>query len=444
MAVVCGFSKTTALTEDGDLYAWGIGEPAQLGFYGPRARPVPLLVGFPQVFPDRRYVMISAGIDHYAALAEDGSVWTWGIGRYGVLGHSDNEDRLTPTRLHRTAFRGCAAVMVACGTHHTMVVTADGRLWTFGNAVRHVDIIQNVPRLVFPFHFWTNEIKISMVVAGSTHSIALTSDGDVFTWGSGQHGQLGHNEGGLFEEKLLPARLDSAFFGGSMVLFIAAGEHNSAAVTEEGSLFVWGNGQHGQLGLGDNNSKLIPTCIRKEAFNGASVRMVSCSTYSTLAVTNEGRLFSWGSLGHNVPTRVDQRHFSGAKIVTAAAGPYVSTAVTEDGQLYSWGKVRDPHRSHYIYTGLGHIDIIDKLVPTRVDPDYMQGARVGRWHCLRSEYALAFVMGLHSRLGAGTDTFVNILDDTIAKMVLDLCIDCTGIGSSKLNGLIRLMGGCLK
>ena len=242
------------------------------------------------------------------------------------------------------------------------------------------------------------------------------------------------------------------------MLFVAAGEYNSAAVTEEGSLFTWGYGAYGQLGLGDDKNKLIPTCVPNESFNGARVHMVSCSTYRSLAVTEPGSLWSWGCrtfslLGHKnefdklIPTLVDPLHFNSAKIVTASAGSYVSTAVTEDGEIYSWGKARD-FRYPYHYTGLGHTDIQDKLVPTRVDAKYMQGARVGRWHGLRPEHALAFAMGLHSRLG-GTDkdkecSLVSILDDNLVKMVVDFCRDCTGGGYVKLQGVLRLIGGCFK
>ena len=449
--MVCGFNKTTVLTDNGQLYVWGVSNTEQIGHYGPCLRPVRLLV-----VGDTRFVMISSGFKHYAALAEDGTVWTWGKGRYGVLGHCDGADRSTPTRLNKNAFGGSEAVMVACGWNHTMVVTVDGRLWTFGRGregqVGHgnTDHVL-VPRNVCAF----DEVKIAMVAGGRYHSIAATAEGDVFTWGWGQYGELGHNEEDEFDEKLSPAMLDRALFRGSRVLFVAAGENNSAVVTEEGLLFVWGYGLYGQLGLGDNENKMIPMCMGKEAFNGTRVLMVSCSTYRSLAVTEEGGLWSWGrgsegSLGHNdeldrlIPTRVDPQYFDGAKIVTAAAGSHVLTAVTEDGALYSWGKARDPFR--YRYAGLGHSDT---LMPTRVDPEYMQGARVGRCHRLLPQHALAFAMGLHSRLGTGVDTglgssLVSILDDSLVEIVVGLCRGCPAGVSVELDGVMRLMGGCLK
>ena len=82
---------------------------------------------------DARIVMLAAGSFHSAALASDGVVWTWGWGMNGCLGHGAQEARSRPTRLGNGAFGGSAAVMVECGNRITMVVTADGELWTFGS-----------------------------------------------------------------------------------------------------------------------------------------------------------------------------------------------------------------------------------------------------------------------------------------------------------------------
>ena len=76
------------------------------------------------------------------------------------------------------------------------------------------------------------------------------------------------------------------------------------------------------------------------------------------------------------------------RIVTAAADICHSLAVTQDGTVNSWGKARQSHMP----TGLGYADMQDKLVPARVAPHHMQGARVGRCHSLPLHYALAFGM----------------------------------------------------
>ena len=209
--------------------------------------------------------------------------------------------------------------------------------------------------------------------------MTVTANGDLYSWGCGLFGALGHrNE----EDLLVPKKLDE-LLGGSGVVMVAAGMCHSIAVTAEGALFAWGGAPHGQLGLGDKLNRLSPTLV---VVDESMVRMAACGDHHTLAVTEEGTLFSWGSgsgmnastatstagvLGHNdnnnrlIPTRVDPQHFDCAKIVTAAAGTFHSTAVTEDGALYTWGAAFDPEdeEDDQVPAGLGHADMLDKLIP---------------------------------------------------------------------------------
>ena len=246
---------------------------------------------------------------------------------------------------------------------------------------------------------------------------------------------------------------------------------------------------HGHLGLGDELNRLSLTLV---VLDESMVRMAACGDHHTLAVTEEGTLFSWGSgsgmnastatstagvLGHNdnndrlIPTRVDPQHFDCAKIVTAAAGTFHSTAVTEDGALYTWGAAFDPEdeEDDQVPAGLGHADMLDKLIPTRVVIHHMQDARVGCCpHRLPPQHALAFAMGTHSRLGsakaaapyaggsrrskrlqdkaAGADTntgcaLVSMLDDNLVKMVVDLCRGWPEEEAGELEKVVLLMGG---
>ena len=73
--------------------------------------------------------MVAAGIHHAAAVVADGSLYTWGHGRLGELGHSDKEQQTRLTRLDNTLF-GRSPVQEACGRDHTSVLTADSRVWT--------------------------------------------------------------------------------------------------------------------------------------------------------------------------------------------------------------------------------------------------------------------------------------------------------------------------
>jgi hypothetical protein len=99
---------------------------------------------------------------------------------------------------------------------------------------------------------------------------------------------------------------------------------------------------------------------------------------------------------------VDPQHFAHAPISAVAAGFDHSAAVTAGGALYTWGKGEADHTGSQVPGGLGHVDLANRLVPTLVPRQLLGGARVGRCHGLLEELALAFAMGTHERLGAGS------------------------------------------
>jgi alpha-tubulin suppressor-like RCC1 family protein len=425
--VACSRKFATVVTERGQLYSWGSHKRLQLG---PEPSRIDMNVG-------KRFVMVAAGYYHAAAIAEDGTVWTWGMGRYGCLGHGHEGNIHAPTQLHKGAFGGAAAIMVVCGWRHTMVLTTDSRVWTFGRGrevqLGHHDKRHEMfPRLVEGLE----DMQIVMMAAGRYHSLAATADGLVFVWGSGQ---LGANPNTDYDEEPWPLGLFRESFGNSNVVFLAAGDGCSAAVTEDGKLFMWGSSEKGQLGMGNTDDILMPQAFDVHAFDGEKVRKVSFGANCTLIVTEKGSLWFCGNgqegsiwpdslldhlftptdslLDHLfTPKRVDPRHFDGAKIITATAGYFISTAVTENGALYTWGRARDP-RLH-IPTALGHRQ--DKLLPTRIAPEHMDGNRIGPFS-LPPSYALAFAMGMHDRLCMGPAfSLVKLLDDNIVRMVVDM------------------------
>ena len=100
-----------------------------------------------------------------------------------------------------------------------------------------------------------------MDACGFTHTLVVTQDGALWACGMGRFGQLGHNATGnrhVFEQ------VGVGVFGGARVVAAAAGRFHSAAVTEDGSLWTWGEGNEGQLGLswsGHGECRLEPTVV---------------------------------------------------------------------------------------------------------------------------------------------------------------------------------------
>ena len=226
-----------------------------------------------------------------------------------------------------------------------------------------------------------------MVACGDAHTLAVTRAGALYACGYGAHGQLGlmvKVSRNVFERVRLPVLSDAR------IVTASAGSYHSAAVTEDGALFTWGAGQDFDgfpigLGHGDVTQRLRPTLVRAGGLEGAPALMVACGSDHTLAVTWAGALYACGSgfdgqLGLNdkmlrtVFERVGLPVLSDARIVTASASYYHSAAVTEDGALFTWGRGQDYAGNP---TGLGHGDVTERLRPTLVAPDSMDGRGSG-------------------------------------------------------------------
>jgi len=203
----CGAYHTTAVSEEGDLWTWGKGDDGALGHNTRDHKLTPLRISHAQSFAGSRVVMSAAGSCksapgsgapgsfHSAAVTEDGGVWTWGEGVDGRLGHGNEEDRLQPSKLGVENFAGNPVYMVACGGSHTAALAVGGRLWTWGSGfLGHNDKIKRlVPTRVEGAEYFSRA-RIATVAVGTAHTIAATTEGDVYTWGRGKYGRLGHGD----------------------------------------------------------------------------------------------------------------------------------------------------------------------------------------------------------------------------------------------------------
>jgi alpha-tubulin suppressor-like RCC1 family protein len=141
-----------------------------------------------------------------------------------------------------------------------------------------------------------------------------------------------------------------ASFCEEKVDFIVAGNDHMLAIAN-GTLYSWGQNNHGQLGIGTYEDAQLPVKVGgREIFN-SDVRTASASAEHSLVLTEDRRLWAFGNgqfgrlgLGHitflmniKVPRLVESHHFGGSRISVIAAGHYHSGALTEDGKLYTWG-----------------------------------------------------------------------------------------------------------
>ena len=118
--------------------------------------------------------------------------------------------------------------------------------------------------------------------AGGYHSAAVGEDGSLFVWGFGYRGQLGTGDAASRLAPTIVAGLPAP------VRQVAAGYEHTGIVTEAGDLLMCGCGEYGRLGLGDEDDRATPTLVARALFDGEAVLMVDCGALRTAALTEGG------------------------------------------------------------------------------------------------------------------------------------------------------------
>lgn len=330
-----GDGHTSAVTDTGKLYSWGASACGQLGHddtegmpkdvEGYPYQPVPLRV---ETLSSVAFIVkIACGDAHTVALCQEGCLYSWGGGGCGQLGHSEtskmpkDEDGCPyqPTPRIVESLRPYHVSNIACGKAHTVAVSEQGRIFTWGagacGQLGHPDTnsfpsdedgypFQPVPREVEEL----SHLKITETACGDVHTLALTDDGQLYSFGGGSYGQLGVND----VEKMpvdadncpyLPTpRLVEAL---SNTVKLACGDSHSLTIDTQGRVFCWGANSCGQLGISNPEDLRIhkdpdgiphlPTPAMIEGLMDFRIVDIACGEAHSLAVTSTGDLYSWGA-----------------------------------------------------------------------------------------------------------------------------------------------------
>ena len=250
MSVTAGAAHSLALTGSGAVWSWGQGGSGALGHGDEEDQWQPKKI---EAFAGQRVVAVSAGFAHNLAFTADGALWSWGGGQDGRLGHGNTQNQPLPKKIE--ALAGQRIVAVAPGYFHSIATTADGTLWSWGDGgagqLGHGDQ-QNQP-LPKKIEALAGQ-RVIAVSAGGNHNLALTADGAVWSWGNGLYGKLGHGDE---QQQRQPKKIEA--FAGQRVLAVSAGTYHSLARTADGAVFTWGKGEHGCLGHGEDlSNQLLP------------------------------------------------------------------------------------------------------------------------------------------------------------------------------------------
>lgn len=297
--ISCGLGHTLVLLESGELFAWGNGSNGRLGLGDTSDRAAPTKVCVPRVGcsseagdisdkDDRRKAIeetlvfrhVYCGASHSLALGADGRVFTWGKNNQGQCGHGHLNDQLSMEAV--AYFRDDVdedIVHGAGGWEHTLFCSASGRVYSAGCGYKdsrragippvlgHGDCERRIKPALVQF-LVDNDDEIMQVACGWDHSMAISTSGRVYTWGSGTNGKLGHGDE---ENCSVPTRVRA--MDGRPVRVAKAGCEHSVLLTESHEVWTFGQGDSGRLGHGDSSTRKVPT--RVESFEQSGLKPVA-------------------------------------------------------------------------------------------------------------------------------------------------------------------------
>ena len=243
----------------------------------------------PTVIQTDRVKCVSCGGLHILALMDTGEVLSFGQGTHGQLGHGDQLDQREPKVVE--ALRGKHVNAMAAGLSHSLVLTREGLVYSFGRGKfgrlghgNHDDLCE--PRVIEALC----GRRVTAIAAGERASMALTAEGAVLSFGWGPHWMIGQD---LPMSRLVPRTIET--LGNRRVLAIAMGREHTIVLTDEGVVLSFGYGGFGALGHGDKKTQLAPKVI--EALRGRRVVAISAGAQQSLVLTDNGAVLSCGSLG---------------------------------------------------------------------------------------------------------------------------------------------------
>ncbi|WKU07125.1 RCC1 domain-containing protein [Micromonospora sp. HUAS LYJ1] len=335
IAIAAAGDVSLALATAAPNLAWGANDSGQLGNNTTTDSRVPVPVSLPATAEPSD---IEGGYLHSLAATTDGDVLAWGSNAYGQLGDGTQTNRTAPVPV--TLPGSPDAVEVAGGQYHSLALTKDGRVFAWGRNNRgQIGDGTTTDRLTPVQVSFPAGTSVTAIASHNMHNIAVTSTGQVYTWGDNTFGQIGDNT-----TTTRPTPTLIPLPGGATATRVAVGAFHSLAMTSTGTAFAWGYNNYGQLGNATNTNSSVPVPVSLPA--GTTLRDIDAGLSHSLGITSTGRALAWGvnsvgQLGNgtttnsNIPVSVHLP--GGVTLAGLAGGESHSLAVTDTGQIMAWG-----------------------------------------------------------------------------------------------------------
>ncbi|KAM6143229.1 X-linked retinitis pigmentosa GTPase regulator [Erethizon dorsatum] len=270
--------------------------------------------------------------------------------------------------------------------------------------------------------------KVQLAACGRNHTLVLTVVGNVYAAGGNNEGQLGLGD---TEERNTFHRI-SFFTSQHNIKQLSAGSNTSAALSEDGTLFMWGDNSEGQIGL--NN--VINVCVPHQVNIGKPISWISCGYYHSAFVTMDGELYTFGEpesgklglpkellINHRTPQLVARIP---EKVIQVACGGGHTVVLTEKA-VYTFGL------GQFGQLGLGTF-LFETSEPKVIEQ--IKNQKITYISCGENHTALITDIGLmytfgdgrHGKLGLGLENFSNQFFPTVCSEFLRFTVQLVACG----------------
>jgi alpha-tubulin suppressor-like RCC1 family protein len=424
--ISAGNSKNHGIMTNGTLWEWGNGLPVQLGTetnwkkvsdsydehslfiktngtlwasgdnnYGQLGNnTIANSTAIIQVGTDDNWGTVIAGNSYSLALKTNRSLWAWGKNNHAQFGNGKNKN--TPQPIDINTHWKTASTSNGYISGHTLAIKDDGTLWSWGqnndgqlgNGLRYVHSL-------LPIQI-TNDTNWQSVSNGFFFSVAIKTDGTLWTWGRNGRGQLGI--GSLTSPRTVPINIGND----STWSMVSAGAEFVLALKNNGTLWAWGYNYSGELGNGNTTTQFAPIQIGSDT----NWSFVNAGDDHSFAIKSDSTLWSWGNNQHgkvgrfgilNTPAQVGTDKWK-----TVSGGGMHSIGVKADSTLWSWGR--------NLYAQLGDGGTSNKSTPNQIDT-------LHHWNNVAAGYEHSVATKLDSSLWGWGRNNAGQVGDTISYSV---------------------------
>jgi len=297
-AIMGGEMHNVALKSDGTLWAWGQNAYGQLGDGTTNDEYTPVQVGLGCVPPLTSVTKLGGRPYFTLAVKSDGTIWAWGMNRYGQMGNGSinplsGPQVTTPVLVNDSSPGGAInnPRQVTCGYQFGAALTTNGAVWTWGSG-SHGELGNGTTGSSYTPAQVAGLTNITAISAGWFHILALRSDGTVWAWGNNGRGELGD---GTALNRSAPVQVLNV----SNIVSVSGGDSHSSALAADGKEWKWGLNDLGELGNGTTNAiaNPLPAPILTDRFGSgfSNIVMVAARDYHNIVVKADGSVWMWGA-----------------------------------------------------------------------------------------------------------------------------------------------------